>query len=193
MITVTPVCKPGQTIIYGVARNEKVNITCEVEAEPHNEMSFKWLFNNSLDTFEVRTFVVNGSQSTATYVPQSRSNYGTLLCWAQNSIGKQKEPCAFSIVAAGGLTTNLSHITRTFTFRHIKWVNFNSGPVLIAWSNQDYLVKPILFRSFPFIKSQQRIIASNTGSQTFLQFPNSWIRWPSSLSHSLIYFYFLPN
>lgn len=99
--SVAPVCKPGQTIIYGVARNERVNISCEVEAEPDNEMSFRWQFNNSVDTFDVRMFVVNGSQSTATYTPQTRSNYGTLYCWAQNSIGKQKEPCAFSIVAAG--------------------------------------------------------------------------------------------
>ncbi|CAG2110226.1 unnamed protein product [Medioppia subpectinata] len=64
-------------------------------------MTFRWLFNNTVDSFEMKSYVINGSQSVASYVPHNRGNYGTVLCWAHNIIGKQKEPCAFSIVAAG--------------------------------------------------------------------------------------------
>lgn len=28
-------------------------------------------------------------------------DYGTLMCWADNVVGQQKEPCIFHIIAAG--------------------------------------------------------------------------------------------
>lgn len=28
-------------------------------------------------------------------------DYGTLMCWADNAVGQQKEPCVFHIIAAG--------------------------------------------------------------------------------------------
>ncbi|KAJ6222750.1 hypothetical protein RDWZM_001295, partial [Blomia tropicalis] len=48
-----PVCRPGQTIIFGVARTEQVVIPCEVEAEPVTPINFRWFFNNSLESFEL--------------------------------------------------------------------------------------------------------------------------------------------
>lgn len=41
------------------------------------------------------------------YTPKGERDYGSLACWATNSIGKQMEPCLFQIVPAG-----------TFTFRY---------------------------------------------------------------------------
>ncbi|KAJ9597409.1 hypothetical protein L9F63_011730, partial [Diploptera punctata] len=35
------------------------------------------------------------------YTPVSELDYGTLSCWAQNSIGPQTTPCVFQVVAAG--------------------------------------------------------------------------------------------
>ncbi len=80
-----------------------MNVTCDVEAEPNNNLKFKWYFNNSLENFEIRSVVTKGSQSTASYIPKTRLGYGSLLCWAENIIGKQKEPCAYQIVASGML------------------------------------------------------------------------------------------
>ena len=100
---VTPVCRPGQTVIYGVARNEIVNVTCDVDAEPNDNIKFKWIFNNSMENFEIRSAISNGSRSEVSYAPKTRLGYGMLLCWAENSIGKQKEPCTFSIIPAGEL------------------------------------------------------------------------------------------
>lgn len=28
-------------------------------------------------------------------------DYGTLMCWADNAVGQQKEPCVFHVIAAG--------------------------------------------------------------------------------------------
>lgn len=47
-----PVCRPEQVRIFGVAREEVAQITCEVEANP-NDVDFTWKFNNSADTFEI--------------------------------------------------------------------------------------------------------------------------------------------
>ena len=47
-------CKPGQTIIFGVARTEQVIISCEVEAEPVTPINFRWFFNNSLESYELK-------------------------------------------------------------------------------------------------------------------------------------------
>lgn len=41
------------------------------------------------------------ARSNATYSPRNRLGYGTLYCLAENAIGQQRDPCAFSIVEAG--------------------------------------------------------------------------------------------
>ena len=43
-------------------------------------------------------FRVNGSQSKIDYVPRTKLDYGTLLCWAENNIGTQSDPCVFHLV-----------------------------------------------------------------------------------------------
>lgn len=35
------------------------------------------------------------------YTPATDLDYGTISCWGRNSIGQQKNPCIFQIVAAG--------------------------------------------------------------------------------------------
>lgn len=35
------------------------------------------------------------------YTPKNERDFGTLACWAKNSIGKQAEPCLFQVVPAG--------------------------------------------------------------------------------------------
>lgn len=42
------------------------------------------------------------------YTPKSEREYGTLACWAKNSIGKQVEPCLFQVVPAGKLLLSVS-------------------------------------------------------------------------------------
>ncbi|KAL3258691.1 hypothetical protein MRX96_046383 [Rhipicephalus microplus] len=95
-----PVCKKRQNLVYGVARDEEAEISCEVEADP-SELSFKWSLNNSVEVFDVKTFAVNGTTSVASYRPRWKHSYGLLYCWATNTIGMQREPCAFHIIPAG--------------------------------------------------------------------------------------------
>ncbi|XP_042203585.1 nephrin-like [Homarus americanus] len=97
-----PVCSLGQVTIYAVDRYEDAEVTCSVDANPVQE-SFQWTFNNTADTIDVPQgrFTSLSTHSVITYTPMTALDYGTLLCWANNEIGPQKEPCVFHIVPAG--------------------------------------------------------------------------------------------
>ncbi|CAH1163760.1 unnamed protein product, partial [Phaedon cochleariae] len=98
----TPVCKPNQTRIYGVAKQERAQIVCQVDANPA-DVQFKWTFNNSADSVDVASSFImrTGTSSVVTYTPMSELDYGTLLCYGTNKIGSQRVPCVFHIIAAG--------------------------------------------------------------------------------------------
>ncbi|XP_030374861.1 uncharacterized protein LOC115624348 [Scaptodrosophila lebanonensis] len=98
-----PICRPDQKKIYGVARNEAAEIICEVDAFPPPE-NFKWSFNNTAETFDMPQsgFRPHSAQgSTLTYTPVKEMDFGTIMCWADNNVGQQKEPCVFHLIAAG--------------------------------------------------------------------------------------------
>ena len=65
--------------------------------------SFRWTFNNSAEAKDVeqRFIKSNGSQSILTFTPTRQLEYGTLMCWSENMVGAQKDPCIFHIIAAG--------------------------------------------------------------------------------------------
>ncbi|KAJ8670460.1 hypothetical protein QAD02_001719 [Eretmocerus hayati] len=98
----TPTCKANQNKVYGVAKQEKASISCQVDANP-SEVDFHWSFNNSAESVELSSNRVsrNGTTSTAEYTPKIELDYGTLLCWATNEIGHQQIPCVYHIIAAG--------------------------------------------------------------------------------------------
>lgn len=90
----------GQKILYGAARHESVKIYCEVEADPP-EVNFRWGFNSSGEQMEIMNHITEGSTSVATYMPRTEFDYGTLFCWARNTVGPQLEPCLFTVIPAG--------------------------------------------------------------------------------------------
>ncbi|XP_064078282.1 LOW QUALITY PROTEIN: nephrin-like [Macrobrachium nipponense] len=97
-----PYCKRHSKTIYGTALHEPASVTCEVEANP-GPVTFRWTFNNTSEHLPIPASAVTSQDFTsiASYAPKSQLDYGTLLCWAFNSIGEQANPCAFTIIAAG--------------------------------------------------------------------------------------------
>nr|CAH7769565.1 unnamed protein product [Callosobruchus chinensis] len=97
-----PTCKPNQPRIYGIAKQERAQIACQVDANP-SDLQFRWTFNNSADSVDVAQAHVHrsGTTSIVSYTPVTELDYGTLLCYASNSIGSQRVPCVFHIIAAG--------------------------------------------------------------------------------------------
>lgn len=46
--------------------------------------------NLEFNTFSILNFLIS-----------QEMDYGTLMCWANNVVGQQNEPCVFHIIAAG--------------------------------------------------------------------------------------------
>lgn len=89
--------------MYGVSKQESVSVRCDLDADP-SEASFHWVFNSSLTGKRidvVQGVSSSGSRSVVSYLPKTDDDYGTLLCWGTNSVGIQRDPCAFAIVPAG--------------------------------------------------------------------------------------------
>ncbi|XP_018560909.1 neural cell adhesion molecule 2 [Anoplophora glabripennis] len=99
-----PTCKYEKVMVVGASRGESVDIVCEIESDPP-AMSYRWKFNNSGETLDVAAErfakTSNGSVSVLRYTPVSELDYGSLSCWATNSVGHQVNPCVFQVVAAG--------------------------------------------------------------------------------------------
>jgi len=91
-----------------VAKQEKANISCQVDANPP-EVQFRWTFNNSAESIDVSPGHIAraGTSSVVSYTPMTELDYGTLLCWASNRIGAQQVPCVYHIIPAGELTPAL--------------------------------------------------------------------------------------
>lgn len=96
-------CRLSQETVQGVGRREVAKVLCEVEANPSDNVQFTWRFNNSRETVQLNRdhYTEEGPSSTATYTPLTPLDYGTLMCWAKNEIGKQNVPCVYQIIAAG--------------------------------------------------------------------------------------------
>ncbi|GIY83888.1 ig-like domain-containing protein [Caerostris extrusa] len=94
-----PRCHSVRSSVYGVGRTESVSVACEVDAIPRN-VTFAWALDGDkvLSSEQYRT---NGTRSVATVSPRSPQDYGLLMCWASNVIGRQREPCTFRIIPAG--------------------------------------------------------------------------------------------
>ncbi|CAM1308475.1 Uncharacterised protein r2_g1842 [Pycnogonum litorale] len=95
-----PACVDAVQHTYYVSYYEEARVLCQVDANPP-QVSFTWRFNNNRDRFEIINFESNGMQSIGKYTPGNEKEYGTLLCTATNSIGRQQIPCAFNIQFAG--------------------------------------------------------------------------------------------
>ncbi|GIX66754.1 uncharacterized protein CEXT_258651 [Caerostris extrusa] len=99
-IRYAPECKPNQKKIYGVALFETVGVTCELDADPDN-ITFRWRFNSSGKSLDITNFQTTGTKSVANYRPHSDDDYGSIICWASNDVGRQREPCVFTVIPAG--------------------------------------------------------------------------------------------
>ncbi|GIY75656.1 uncharacterized protein CDAR_560541 [Caerostris darwini] len=99
-IRYAPECKPNQKKIYGVALFETVGVTCELDADPDN-ITFRWRFNSSGKSLDITNFQTTGTKSIANYRPHSDDDYGSIICWASNDVGRQREPCVFTVIPAG--------------------------------------------------------------------------------------------
>jgi hypothetical protein len=97
-----PVCLRHQRTIYGVSAGEAAHISCRVDAHPPAE-AFTWSFNTSNGGMDLpkEQYTNQGSASLLTYKPKDQMDYGTVLCLAENLVGRQVVPCVYHVIPAG--------------------------------------------------------------------------------------------
>ncbi|XP_030370530.1 protein turtle homolog A [Scaptodrosophila lebanonensis] len=101
-IRYAPICATEHEELLGALKHETLALKCEVDASPPAD-SFHWTFNSSGEQTELpaRLHSTETGMSRLNYTPSTDLDYGTISCWGKNSIGLQKSPCVFQIVAAG--------------------------------------------------------------------------------------------
>ncbi|XP_059218183.1 protein turtle homolog A [Stomoxys calcitrans] len=101
-IRYAPICATEHDELLGALKHETLALKCEVDASPPAD-SFHWTFNSSGEQTELpaRLHSSETGMSRLNYTPTTDLDYGTISCWARNSIGMQKSPCIFQVVAAG--------------------------------------------------------------------------------------------
>lgn len=110
-----PRCRAGyERREVTAGRHETVSLRCEVDAVPKDAVRFSWTYNGTrgdvlpMPNSRARN---NGLVSVLEYTPTTDTDFGTLACWASNSVGRQRTPCVFNIVP--GSTCPWKLITRT--------------------------------------------------------------------------------
>ncbi|XP_067617196.1 uncharacterized protein side-IV isoform X2 [Eurosta solidaginis] len=101
-IRYAPICSTDHEELLGALKHETLMLKCEVDSSPPSE-AFTWTFNSSGEQTELpaRLHSTETGMSRLNYTPTTDLDYGTISCWGRNSIGMQKSPCIFQIVAAG--------------------------------------------------------------------------------------------
>ncbi|XP_055952761.1 hemicentin-1-like [Argiope bruennichi] len=94
-----PSCAFHQQLSYGIPLRESVNIKCSVEANPP-DVAFYWYLNNTFRQIPLKDFVVNGTESILQFTPKRESDYGHIMCVAENTAGLQTEACCFKVSPA---------------------------------------------------------------------------------------------
>ncbi|XP_021945130.1 nephrin isoform X2 [Folsomia candida] len=99
-----PTCKHNTESLVGAMKQETIQVICEMASDPPH-VQFSWTFNNSgSEVIHVPQYhyTSSGTTSTLTYTPVTEMDYGTMMCWGSNSVGKGVAgPCYFQIVSAG--------------------------------------------------------------------------------------------
>ncbi|KAK7012937.1 hypothetical protein SK128_008518 [Halocaridina rubra] len=106
-VNYAPICSEkessGPPRVYAAGIGQYINVSCIVLASP-SKVKYSWVFNNSVTSQRLpgdQVFTAKDGSSIVSFQPQDPNDYGTLQCWAQNSVGRMTTPCLFHIVPAG--------------------------------------------------------------------------------------------
>ncbi|XP_071547071.1 nephrin-like [Panulirus ornatus] len=104
-VNYAPVCEEGPhpSKVYATGLGQYINVTCNVKSSP-DSVKYSWVFNNSLTSQRLpgdQMFTTPDGGSAVQFVARTHQDYGTLQCWAQNTVGRMTRPCLFHVVPAG--------------------------------------------------------------------------------------------
>jgi len=120
-IKYTPACSPGQQLVYEVAKLSSVHVSCSMDANPDREIHFNWKFNTTANTVNIPASDVSqqGLTSIAKYTPRTELDFGTLICWGANSVGRGI-PCVYHLLPIGPPNPPTDCWARNVTYSTLK-------------------------------------------------------------------------
>lgn len=101
-IKYAPACAEDQRLVYEAAKQQSVKVSCLMDANPPNQVVFKWKFNTTANTVDIPESDIKSLNDTsiATYTPRTELDFGTLVCYGFNSIG-MGSPCIYHLLPTG--------------------------------------------------------------------------------------------
>ncbi|KAF2362132.1 Immunoglobulin-like domain [Trinorchestia longiramus] len=99
---ISPTCSGAAWQYRGASLLEELTATCSLAALPPLQ-HVTWTFNNTGESVRISQDLISveGSNSTVRYTPLTELDYGSLLCWGTNAVGKQRVPCGIQVFPAG--------------------------------------------------------------------------------------------
>ena len=90
--------------------DKPINITCTVSSYPAVSVIL-WQWNNSNEVIETPSLEVTHDEASAkmTVHPLQSQEDRALSCWAVNEMGKQTQPCGFSVKVASKYAMTYIH------------------------------------------------------------------------------------
>ena len=63
--------------MYGVAKRERIHVSCDVIANPSQNLKFEWVFNSSSERLDVQENLIqtSGTRSVADHMPQVENHF----------------------------------------------------------------------------------------------------------------------
>ncbi|VVC86489.1 unnamed protein product [Leptidea sinapis] len=104
---------------YGALRSETVQLLCKIDSNPPPS-EFIWAFNNSGEYKLIKSSISTSLEYTSTilYTPVKDEDFGTILCSASNSAGRQAVPCVFTVYSVeitANMHANITSNVSTFS------------------------------------------------------------------------------
>ncbi|KAK8390984.1 hypothetical protein O3P69_016967 [Scylla paramamosain] len=97
-----PFCKKKMKIYRGAAKQDYVELECNVRGSPGN-ITFSWFYltPEGLQPIPEENYTTRDLTSLLTYHVQDEEHYREVMCYGKNLVGMMKEPCEFEVVPAG--------------------------------------------------------------------------------------------
>ncbi|XP_023339206.1 uncharacterized protein LOC111709655 [Eurytemora carolleeae] len=96
-----PRCGQQEQESIGMSLGDSKIIGCPVLSNPQN-LTFHWFFNSTPDFKEYLNLPATGVPGyQVQYLVRNSGDYGSLLCYGENSVGYQESPCIFHIIPSG--------------------------------------------------------------------------------------------
>ncbi len=85
-----------------------------------------------MSNYQDSDVTISGTKSAVKYTPKNEMDFGTLVCWASNSVGAGAPPCVYHLLPIGPpeppLACSASNVTySTVKVSRLRWLILNNS------------------------------------------------------------------